>query len=167
LTWADKNLHIRQETRFPDEESTRLVIHAAAPTRLNIRIRHPAWCERVTVSVNGRRQLTSRTAGRYIDLDRTWRDGDVVQVQLPMKRRLEPLPNAPNFVAVMHGPLVMAGRLGTAGLSPGADIIVNERESGQMLNIPMEIPSLGAGKALELAPWYRIAHERYALYWKT
>ena len=84
-----------------------------------------------------------------------------------MERRLEPLPNAPNRVAVMHGPLVLAGRLGTTGLSPGADIIVNERESGQMLNVPMETPSLAASKAMELVPWYRIAHERYALYWKT
>jgi len=167
LTWADKNLRITQETRFPDEESTRLVIHAAVPTRLSIRIRHPAWCARMTLNVNGRRKLVSRTAGRYIDLERTWRKGDVVEVRLPMERRLEPLPNASNRVAVMHGPLVLAGRLGTAGLSPGADIIVNERESGQMLNIPMETPSLATSKAMELVPWHRIAHERYALYWKT
>jgi hypothetical protein len=167
LTWADKNLRIRQETRFPDEESTRLVVHTATPTRLNFRIRHPAWCERMTLSVNGRRQLVSQRAGRYVDLERTWRDGDTVQVEMPMGRRLEPLPNAPNLAAVMHGPLVLAGRLGTAGLSPGADMIANERESGQMLNMPMEIPSLAASKAIELAPWYGIAHERYALYWKV
>src|SRR6185369_14749211 len=139
-------LRITQETRFPDEESTRLVIHAALPTRLNIRIRHPAWCARMTLRVNGHRRLISQTAGRYVDLERTWREGDVVELRLPMERRLEPLPNAPNRVAVMHGPLVLAARLGTAGLSPGADIIVNERESGQMLNIPMEIPTLAASK---------------------
>jgi DUF1680 family protein len=167
LTWTQKNLRITQETRFPDEESTRLVIHTAGPTRLNVRIRHPAWCSRVTVSINGRRQLNSRTPHRYIDVDRTWRDGDVVEVQVPIERRLEPLPNAPNLVAVMHGPLVLAGRLGTAGLSPGADMIVNERESGQMLNRPMEIPALAASKETELAPWHRIAHERYALYWRA
>ena len=80
-----------------------------------------------------------------------------------MQRELAPLPNAPNFVAVMQGPLVLAGRLGTAGLSPGADIIVNERESGQMLNAPMEIPTLAASKEIDLTPWYRIAHERYAM----
>jgi uncharacterized protein len=167
LTWAEKNLRVRQETRFPDEDSTRLIIHATTPTRLNVRIRHPSWCERVTVSVNGRHQLISRTAGRYIDIERTWRDGDVLDVRLPMERRLEPLPNAPNLVAVMHGPLVLAGRLGTAGLSPGADIIVNERTSGEMLNVPTQIPSLAASTQMELAPWHRIAHERYTLYWKT
>jgi uncharacterized protein len=167
VTWAEKNLRVRQETRFPDEESTRLVVHATTPTRLTLRVRHPAWCARMTVSVNGHRQLLSRTKGRYVDIERTWRDGDVVEVQLPMQRELAPLPNAPNLVAVMRGPLVLAGRLGTAGLSPGADIIVNERESGQMLNVPMEIPTLAASKEIELTPWYRIAHERYAMYWRT
>jgi len=65
----------------------------------------------------------------------------------------------------MHGPLVLAGRLGTEGLSPGADLIVNERTSGTMLNIPMETPRLGA--SIELVPWHRIAHERYTLYWRA
>src|SRR5581483_1806877 len=107
------------------------------------------------------------TAGRYIDLERTWRHGDIVEVRLPMEHRLEPLPNAPSLVAVMNGPLVLAGRLGTAGLSSGADVIVNERTSGQMLNAPMEIPSLAASTQMELVPWHRIAHERYTLYWKA
>ncbi len=67
LNWAKRMLRITQETRFPDEGSTRLIIHAPRPVRLNFRIRHPAWCSRVTLSVNGRRQLVSQTAGRYID----------------------------------------------------------------------------------------------------
>jgi uncharacterized protein len=168
LRWASKNLRLTQTTRFPDEDSTRLVVHVAAPTRLTLKIRHPSWCSRVTVSVNGHRETISRTAGRYIDIERVWRDGDTVAVHLPMERRLEPLPNAPHLVAMMYGPLVLAGRLGTAGLSPGADIIVNERTSGDMLNIPMEVPSLARTQSeIELVPWHRIAHERYTLYFRS
>jgi DUF1680 family protein len=165
LSWAEKNLRVTQTTRFPDEESTRLLVHASAPTRLRLKIRHPSWCSRPTVTVNGHSHTVANGPSRYIDIDRTWRDGDVVDVQLPMQRRLEPLPNAPNLVAVMHGPLVLAGRLGTEGLSPGADLIVNERTSGTMLNIPMDTPRLGAN--IELVPWHRIAHERYTLYWRA
>jgi DUF1680 family protein len=187
LDWSAKNLRLTQTTRFPDEDSTRLVVHVRAPTRLNLKIRHPSWCARPVVMVNGHRQVIGRTAGRYIDIDRTWHDGDVVDVHLPMTIRLEPLPNAANRVAVMYGPLVLAGRLGTAGLSPGADLIVNERTSGDMLNIPMALPQLAASekiernasralsfsthalepdREIELVPWHRIAHERYTLYWK-
>ena len=48
-----------------------------------------------------------------------------------------------------HGPIVLAGRLGQAGLSPGSQIIVNERESGTMLNAAIDVPTL-AGDATSL-----------------
>ena len=60
--------------------------------------------------------------------------GDVVDVRLPMTLRTEPLPGAPDVVAFAYGPIVLAGRLGTEGVTPEAQIIKNERESGNMLN---------------------------------
>jgi uncharacterized protein len=134
----------------------------------------------------------SEQSGSYIDIDRIWRDGDVVTVELPMRLRLETLPGAPDVAALMYGPIVLAARLGTQGLTPGADIIVNERTSGDMLNLPLELPRLALSpqtlpekvprkmgdqlafsvkamqpdRELELIPYYRIAHERYNLYWQ-
>jgi DUF1680 family protein len=113
LHWIDKNLRITQTTRFPEEGATRLVIHADAPVRLNLKIRYPSWCSGATLTVNDRRRVTRSKPGQYIDVDRTWRDGDVLDVRLPMRRRLTPLPNASNLVAVMDGPIVLAGRLGS------------------------------------------------------
>ena len=167
LRWAEKNLRITQTTRFPDEDSTRLVIHTGAPRRLNLKMRYPSWCADATVTVNDRRQVIRSKPGQYIDLDRTWQDGDVVHLRLPMRRQLQPLPNAPNLAAVMNGPIVLAGRLGTEGLSPGADLMVNERESGKMLDKPIQTPRLAESKDIELVPWYRIAHERYTMYWRV
>ena len=92
----------------------------------------------------------------------------------------------------MYGPIVLAGRLGTQGLSRGADLIVNERQSGEMLNIPRELPvwklnrdaleqqvtsrkardvafiarGIEGFEELELIPYHAIAHERYNLYWR-
>jgi DUF1680 family protein len=103
------------------------------------------------------------------------------------------LPGAPDHVAFVYGPIVLAGRLGQAGLSPGSQIIVNERESGTMLNAAIDVPTLagdatsliehvqpdahdplvfrtvGIGRPhdVELAPYYRLAHERYNLYWNV
>ncbi|HXD22165.1 MAG TPA: beta-L-arabinofuranosidase domain-containing protein [Gemmatimonadaceae bacterium] len=193
LDWAAKNLHITQRTRFPDEASTVLAIRAKRPTRLTLKIRQPSWCEAAAVSINRQPQSHNGTPGRYIELDQTWRDGDVVEVSLPMQLHLEPLPGAPDIVALMYGPLVLAGRLGTDGITPGSDRIVNERTSGEMLNRPMELPRLAMsagdvrGKVkplgtspltfitraldpdrdVELVPFHRIAHERYTLYWRV
>ena len=112
---------------------------------------------------------------------------------LPMTLRVEPLPGTGDVVAFLYGPIVLAGRMGQQGLAPGNQIIVNERESGSMLKAEVEIPVLtgdvpgllkrirrdphapltfrtvGAGRPrdVELAPYYRLAHERYNLYWKV
>jgi uncharacterized protein len=193
LNWSEKNLRVTQTTTFPDTDAARLTIHATAPTRMALKIRHPSWCQRLTLTVNGRERRESLRPGTYVEVDRTWRTGDVVEIRVPMQLRLEPLPSAPDLVAVMYGPIVLAGRFGREGLAPGADIIVNERKSGEMVNIPMEVPelqlassSLGTGvkrngssglsfsvrakqpdREIELVPFHVIAHERYSLYWRV
>ena len=109
-----------------------------------------------------------------------------------MTLRAEPLPGTPDVVAFLYGPIVLAGRLGHEGLAPGSQIIVNERESGSMLNAGVEVPFLagdaatlpkrirqephsplmfrtvGVGRPhdVELAPYISLAHEHYNLYWK-
>jgi DUF1680 family protein len=193
LVWREKGLTLKQTTGFPEQDSTRLQLTARQPVKLTLNVRHPSWCQAVTVRVNGRRWATSRQPGRYIPVSRAWRTGDVVEVHLPMALRTEPLPGNSDVVAIMYGPLVLAGRLGRKGLTPGADIIVNERTTGNVLNAEVEAPILvgdlqkmvsqikpSAGSAFEfhtvgighpqdvsLIPYYRIAHERYNLYWKV
>jgi uncharacterized protein len=192
LHWREKRLHITQITRFPDEPSTEFIMRTKAPIEMQLKLRHPGWCKRVTVSVNGRIHTESENPGSYIEIKRTWHNVDIIKVELPMQLQLAALPGAADIAALMYGPIVLAARLGTEGLTPGADIIVNERTSGDMLNMPMELPRLAlstqtlpekvlrkAGeqvvfsvkatqpdRELELIPYYRIAHERYNLYWQ-
>jgi DUF1680 family protein len=108
-----------------------------------------------------------------------------------MSLRTEPLPGYSDVVAILYGPIVLAGRLGQKGLKPGADIIVNERTYGDVLDDEVDVPILigdarqivrqikpstgsiltfqttgiGHPHDVSLMPYYRIAHERYYLYW--
>jgi len=194
LSWRERRLRIRQTTAFPDSARTRLVVHAEAPTSFTLRLRHPAWCRAMTVKVNGVEVHESRETGRWFDLRRRWRDGDTVDVALPMHLHLAPLPDAPDVAALMFGPLVLAARMGSKGMKPGDDLIVNERTYGDVLELPepMPLPRLALGdraleavarpagpaftfrlhagapgtRELELIPYHRIAHERYAVYWQ-
>jgi DUF1680 family protein len=193
LAWKEKGLTVTQTTRFPEQDRTRLRLNLRRPSSLTLNIRHPAWCQTVTITVNGRRQATSRRPGGYVAVKRVWRDGDTVEVHLPMTLRAEPLPGHTDLVAFLYGPIVLAGRLGREGLTPGADIIVNERTYGDVLNDKVEVPTLfgdareivrqlrpstsealtfhtkgiGRPRDITLIPYYRIAHERYNLYWKV
>jgi uncharacterized protein len=192
LNWRERGLTLAQTTRFPDADTTRLEFHAAKPQTLKLAIRHPGWCAAMTITINGKRKFVSRRPGSYYSLNRRFASGDVVELRLPMALKTEPLPNSPNYAALVYGPIVLAGRLGTAGLTPGSQLIVNERESGNMLNETVPIPrwnrTLGelvinttrsdpdslrfttrgfdGGASVELIPWFRLANERYNLYWQ-
>jgi len=191
LTWKEKGLTLTQSTNFPDEPRTKLTFTAGAPTALTVQLRHPGWCQQVTVKINGKPETTSTKPGSYIALKRTWQSGDTVEVELPMTMRTELLPGTTDTLALAYGPIVLAGKLGNQGIAPGSDIVVNERTIGSMLNGPINLPVLQgdgakiaeaikpvAGQALTfsvpatgganvtVAPYFRIAHEHYTVYWK-
>ena len=191
IAWKEKGLRLDQLTTFPETPTTHLSVKVEQPVRTTLQVRRPGWCRTMAVRVNGRRWPATIGANGYVAITREWKDGDLVDVDLPMKLAVEPLPGAADVVAFVYGPIVLAGRLGKEGLAPGSQIIVNERESGTMLNANVDVPTLagdslsvlrrvrpdahdpltfrtsGIGRPndVELTPYYRLAHERYNLYW--
>jgi uncharacterized protein len=189
LEWRARQLSIEQVTRFPDSGVVRLSITRGSPQELTLAIRQPAWCPEMTIKVDGRTTV-ARQPGEYARIKRRFAAGDALEIQLPMSARLEPLPRAPEYTALAYGPVTLAARLGTTGLTPGSQLIVNERESGRMLNDVVPIPRWN--RALEdlpgalvrtadgsldftargfdapgevgFAPYFRLTHERYNLY---
>jgi DUF1680 family protein len=189
--WKDKGAVLTQTTSFPDVASTLLTWKLQSPIAIALKLRHPRWSRTATVLVNGEEVARSSTPGSYIDLTRTWHTGDCVELQLQMEIITESAPAAPNVIAFTFGPLVLAGALGRAGLQPRADIIINERKYGEYNNTafpprtlagdpatiatnvqrsgtPLEFTIQSVeGTPIQLIPYHRIAHERYATYWKV
>ena len=80
-------------------------------------MRRPAWATAgFRVSVNGQPQPAPGDPGTYVGLEREWRDGDVVELHLPMPLRAEPMPDDASVVAFLQGPIVLAADLGGGGL---------------------------------------------------
>lgn len=193
LTWKEKGLSLSQATRFPDENLTRFQFSLQRPERLKLKIRYPSWCRGLEIKINGRPFEFKQQPGGYIAIDRVWRARDTVEVKLPMTLRVEQLPGRSDVVAFVFGPIVLAGLLGRKGLSPGADIIINERTTGDVLNTDIDVPKLrgnveeilskvkrstdgslrfetngiGVPGDVTLVPYFRVAHERYTIYWET
>jgi len=187
LSWPEKKLAIAQESGFPEEKGTTLTMRTAAPVKMPVHVRVPYWATGgVTVSINGKKQEIASTPSSYLTLDRTWNDGDKVQVALPMSLHLATLPDEPTTQAAMYGPLVLAGRLGTKGLTQ--DYIYGPEGPDEARAIP--VPSLtgsgdgpdwveqvkgqalafqtaGQKETIDLAPLYQIYDERYTVYWKV
>jgi DUF1680 family protein len=191
LTWLDKSVIVTQATRFPEQDSSRLTFKTGLPPRLTLKIRRPSWCPEMTVSVNGRRWKDAAASSGYVTIERTWRDDDVVDIRLPMALTTDPLPGSNDIVALRYGPIVLAARLGSEGIAPGADIVRNERTTGDVLDAAVDVPvfegrprdlvaatrragrsgldfhaTARGGRVVAFAPCAAIAHERYNLYWK-
>jgi hypothetical protein len=123
LVWKEKGMTVTQTTRFPEQDRTRLQVTAHRPVKLALSVRHPSWCQAVTITVNGQHWATSSHPASYVVVDRVWRNGDIIEVHLPMRLRTEALPGHADVVALLYGPIVLAGRLGRQGLKSGADIV--------------------------------------------
>ncbi len=71
---------------------------------------HPLWTgEGFSIKVNGEAVGNLPKAGSYVELNRVWQSGDSVVIVLPKRLRQEPLPDNPHRVALLWGPLVLAG----------------------------------------------------------
>lgn len=120
LDWKEKGMKVRQETRFPVSETTVLTLSMAEPVRTTFRLRYPSWSRDVQVRVNGKRVKVRQQPGSYIAIEREWKDGDRIEATYPMHLTLESAPNNPHRAALLYGPVVLAGALGTEGMLPPA-----------------------------------------------
>ncbi len=118
LNWTEKSFTLRQETRFPEEQGTKLTVTSDKPVQMAMRIRVPGWLKSAAVvKLNGKALEASAAPGSYLTLTRTWKKGDRVEMALPMHLSVEAMPDDGNTQAFLYGPLVLAGDLGAEGLT--------------------------------------------------
>jgi hypothetical protein len=186
LVWPEKGLVLRQETQFPERDTMRLDFICKNPVPLALNIRWPAWTEKPSVRVNGKAQKINGRPESYVSLDREWRDGDRVDIQLPMKLHTETLPGTTNIIALLYGPIVLAGELGTNGMpnpyaknqtdlvkvpDPAVPLFVGDEKSllkhVAAAGAPLTFRTRGVGQPhdVTLIPFYKMNHQRYSVYW--
>ncbi|MCK3684711.1 glycoside hydrolase family 127 protein [Maribellus sp. YY47] len=111
LNWKAKGVKLKQETRFPYEETTMLTI-TEGKSNFKLMVRYPAWVEpgKLEVKINGSVHKISAEPASYFAIDRKWKKGDVVEVSLPMQNRIEELPNVSSYIALLHGPILLGAK---------------------------------------------------------
>lgn len=188
LNWPEKSFRLRQLTRFPEQANTTLLVSVDRPIHLDMRLRIPEWLTSgASIRINGKALDASASPGSYLIISRTWRNGDRVDFEMPMRLRIEAMPDDPTLQAVLYGPVVLAGDLGSTGLTP--DMIVGPN-APRPQRIPIDIPvfraassdpnswikpagkllnfnTTGQEKNLSLAPFYTMLDKRYAVYWNV
>lgn len=190
-----KGVRLIQDTRFPESDAATLTVRTAKPVKMALRIRVPYWIAAGgSAKLNGKTVLPMSPPSSYLVIDRIWRDRDRVDLQLPMSLHVAPMPDDASVQAIMYGPLVLAGRLGTEGITsdnrravPTPPREVPEYKSPRVPKPPelkapsadpsswikpvagqqLEFRTTGQAKDFTLIPLYRLFDERYAVYWKV
>jgi uncharacterized protein len=182
--WKSAGVQVEMKTDFPAGETASLKITSDAAKKFTLALRRPYWAgEGFSVKVNGAAAKNLPAPDSYVEIERMWKRGDTVELVLPKTLRTEPLPDNPNRLAVMWGPLVLAGDLGPE--------IVESRKAEEMNLLVGKAPVLvaaaqpvdkwlmpvsgkpgefrstgvGPGSDIEFVPFYQLPRRRYAIYW--
>jgi len=192
ISLKNKKMVLSQSTVFPESDRTQLIVEKGDHINLTIRIRVPNWISKpVTVTVNQEEQHISTKNG-YITLDGTWNKGDTIDIKLPMEVYESPMKQDSTKVAILYGPIVLAGALGTENfpetdilddhlklnnypLIDVPDLVTDEEDIRNWLK-PVEDEPLAfrteaigqpGNKHVKLIPFYKLHHQRYTLYWNV
>ncbi len=118
LNWKEKGIQVIQSTQFPNEESIKLTINPQKSSQFTMLIRCPWWIKsgKMEVICNGKNYAENAQPSSYIAINRKWKKGDIVEIKVPMKTTIEHLPNEPNYISILHGPILLGARMGTNDL---------------------------------------------------
>jgi len=110
VRWSQSGakVELTQEGEYPYDSHVQLEVKTSKATTFAVNLRIPAWAEGASVAVNGKRE--SAATGSFARIEREWKSGDRIELELPMKIRLEAIDaQHSDMVAVLVGPLVLFG----------------------------------------------------------
>lgn len=113
LDWRAKGIKVTQNTTFPENERMNFRIEAKKTESFAMNFRVPYWATKgIQVKVNGKAVDTAKVQPvSWFQIEREWKNGDTVELTIPMSLHTQPMPDDKNLLAIMYGPLVLAGGL--------------------------------------------------------
>lgn len=120
IEWAEKGIKLSQETNLPISDKTSFKIKADAPTVFSLKLRIPDWAKGdITVLINGE-EFKYDTLNGYAVIDREWKNGDKVNVTVPLGFTSYNMVDGLNTVAFKYGPVLLCAELGKENMLIGS-----------------------------------------------
>ena len=164
VTWMQGSTQatLTQKTDYPKANTMQFDLALAKPETFAMYIRIPEWAgAKTTVSVGGKRVDGEVRPGKFLAIQRTWKDGDRVEMEIEQPLRLEAVEQEnPNIVALMRGPRALFAMGENPGKATRSQLLA-ARASGQSAD---EWIVRGDSSTLVMRPWTSIKDEPYRLY---
>jgi uncharacterized protein len=165
VQWKDAGgqYGLKQETKYPFDNKIQIQVSGSQPKEYTIYLRIPGWARpNPVVAVNGKRVSDGVDSGTFASIRRTWKDGDRVELELPMPLRLETVDaNHQNMVALLRGPLVL---FAVAESQPSFDRNVLLQAKATSNATGDWVASSVDGSSVTMRPFMNIDRENYSTY---
>ena len=165
VDWEETS--IVQETVFPSASTTTFTIEGKQKD-FALRLRYPSWATMMQIKVNGKSVKATKGTDGYVAIYRLWKAGDKITVDFGMRLKEEATKDDASKVALVYGPVVMAGKLEQVE-HPFSD----PTKYNDYYTFDFKIPAATVEKAkyanrkcIELIPFYDAHHCRYVVYWQ-
>jgi DUF1680 family protein len=195
-------VRLAMDTSFPDGDSAKIAVTVPRGSRkFTLAVRRPGWAgDGFAVKVNGAKidvptiaSMRPHGAGgrdmgddpavvpsSFVEIEREWKSGDVVELSLPKSVRLEPTPDDRTVASIMWGPLVLVGNLGERREGRGAPqnivapaLVADKPVQQWVVPSGSDFRADGVARALDgsstsgdvqLTPFYRTHGRTYSAY---
>jgi DUF1680 family protein len=180
---------ITQTTDFPASGTTQLTI-SGQPRKFQLRFRYPWWASSWEVKINGKKvkptiikngKNTGKESSAWASINRMWQPGDKISITFQMKLHEEATKDNSSKVALMYGPIVLAGEL-----EPVSHPFSNPKAYNDYYTYDFKVPTYLSEKccihnlndlkqnstltwktrsSVIVRPFYDVHHQRYVVYW--
>jgi DUF1680 family protein len=161
LRWKQEGAGVvlTQESEYPFESVVKFKVKTTAARDFTLNFRIPAWTKGASISVNGRRAQMEIVPGTFAAMRRQWKNGDVIELDLPATTRLEPIdPEHPQTVALVFGPLVLFAITDSQPAVTRGGLLAAERTGRRSWQVQTD------AAPLQLLPFTEIREQQYSTY---
>lgn len=175
LNWKEKKATLTQQTSYPEKGVSFITINTASPSSFAMRIRQPWWAKiDGFIKVNGKLVNAQKDSNGYLVINRKWSNNDKIEADFKMSLYTESMPDNKDRVAMLYGPLVLAGNLGDSMPDPiyGTPVLLTNNHNVSDWAVadskePLLFHMKNVGKPfdVDLSPFYKNVNNYYSVYW--
>ncbi|WP_077623298.1 beta-L-arabinofuranosidase domain-containing protein [Sediminibacillus massiliensis] len=165
--WGLRNTAV-DSTNRPTSWASDLKMETGSDVEFTVTLRIPDWVQgQPSIKINGEQAAVPVENG-FCQLTRKWANGDVIQIELPKTITASPLPDEPDTIAFLDGPIVLAG------LSDEERTLYGDKEKPETMLAPDNerewakwLPgyrTIGQDRGLKFIPLYEVEDQHYTVY---
>ena len=153
---------LSQKGEYPFDSLVQFDFAGSRPSEFALNLRIPSWAEGASVSINGKRKAEFALNGSFFRIEREWKNGDHVELDLPLTKRLEPLDaRHPKTVALLSGPVVLFATTNDPLTLDRKKLLAAKKLGQQIWQVETR------SGPVKLLPFTAISEESYSTYFST